>query len=114
MAVITPTAMGNGRVTVAKTTLTATDTFVFNPRVRQILVLENETGIPATVTIVGDDVTSVQVPGVGAVDISAGFTGVIADGARVAIDLGTIREYLRGDIEVTGGIGLVASLLVLA
>lgn len=35
----------------------------------------------------------------------------ITAGAAVAIPLATIREYLQGTIAITGGTGLVASLL---
>ena len=113
MATITATQMGNGSTNVAKVVLDDDgDTFDFTPNARQILVLENETGSPVTVTIVGDDVTAVAVPGVGDVDISAGYsTGAIADGESVAISLDTIREYLKGAIDISGADGVTASLL---
>lgn len=112
MATIAATNMGVGRVTAVETTLTSSDTFTYEAALRQLLVLRNDSGGPLTVTIAGDEASTVQVAGVGPVDISAGFsTGAIANGATVAIQLDSIKEYLAGTIELTGGTGISASLL---
>lgn len=113
MATITATNMqGSGARVVTRTTLTASDTFTFNADRNPVLELDNVTGGALTVTIDGASGTSVAVPGVGAVDVSAGYsTGSIAAGAKVAIPLNSIREYLKGTIAVTGGTGISAALL---
>lgn len=113
MGTIAPTDMqGAGKRALVKTTLTSSDTFVYDPLRSPVLVLDNDTGGPLTVTIDGADATSVAVPGVGDVSVAAGYsTGVIADGAAVAIPLKSIAAYLKGVIGVTGGTGIKASLL---
>ena len=112
MAVITATnGQGTGRVTVAETTLGASDSFVYTAASNPVLTLRNPTGGALTVTIDGDGATTIPVRGVGAVDISGGYsTGSIAAGAATTILLSTIERYLTGVIEVTGGTGIVATL----
>ena len=112
MATITATAVAAGRVTVTETTLTASDTFTYVANGRQLLVLRNGTGGSLTVNIDGADATTVSVRGVGAVDVSGGYsTGVITTGTTAVIQLDSIKEYLAGVIAVTGGTGISASLL---
>lgn len=112
MATITSTAIAAGTNTVAETTMTASDTFTYVPNGRQVLILNNVTGGSLTVNIDGDGASTVNVGGVGAVDISGGFStdAIPADGVR-AIPLDSIKAYLAGTIEVTGGTGISASLL---
>lgn len=101
-----------GAVTVTKTTMTASDDFVYNASKRAVLVLDNPTGGALAPVIDGDGAGNVSVPGVGAVDISGGYTvPSIAAGAQAAIQLDSISEYLAGTIAITGGTGLIASLL---
>lgn len=116
MATITPTYMtGSGQRTVTETTLTGTaDTFVFSyePSKEKVLILNNVTAGALTPVIDGDGATTVSVGGVGAVDISAGYSvGSIGAGVVKAIPLNSIREYLAGTIAITGGTGLVCSIL---
>ena len=94
--------------------MTASDTFTYEPGTRMVLVLRNPTAGALSPVIDGGGATTVPVPGVGGLDISAGYAvGAIAAGATVAIALDSIREYLVGIIAVTGGTGLVAVLLKL-
>ena len=113
MATITPTStQALGSVAVTETTLDGTDDFVYTPGTTKYLILRNGTGGPLTPNIDGDGATTQLAPGVGNVDISGGFTfPSIADGATVVIDLDRIRSYLAGTIAMTGGTGLVATLL---
>ena len=113
MATITATNMqGSGARTITRTTLTSSDTFTYNADRNPVLELDNVTGGALTVTIDGSGGTTVAVPGVGAVDVSTGYsTGSISAGAKVAIPLNSIREYLKGTIAVTGGTGISAALL---
>ena len=113
MATIVATSMqGTGARSITRTTLGASDTFTFDQGKNQILELDNVTAGPLTVTIDGAGGTTVPVAGVGAVDVSGGYsTGVIAAGAMVAIPLNSISAYLQGVIAVTGGTGIKAALL---
>jgi hypothetical protein len=114
MAAITATTVGDGDTVMTVTTLGASDTFVFDSQKGPLLILDNVTGGALTVTIDGDGGTTVDVDGIGAVDVSGGFvTALIGIGAKVVVRLGTIREYLKGTITVTGGTGIEASLLEL-
>lgn len=114
MATIASTlTTGSGKRTLTETTLTGTaDTFTFTENRGQILILRNPTGGALTPIIDGNGGTTVTVPKVGSVDVSGGYAvGSIAAGAAVAIPLDSIALYLQGTIAITGGTGLVASLL---
>lgn len=98
--------------TVTQTTLNGTDSFTYNGLRKPVLILRNPTAGALSPVIDGDGGTTVAVEGIGNVSVAAGYAvGSIAVGAVVAIPLDTIREYLRGTIAVTGGTGLVGSLL---
>lgn len=114
MATIAKTSMqGSGQRTLAETTLTGTaDTFVYVPSANPVLVLRNATAGALTPIIDGSGGTTVPVAGVGNVDVSGGYpVGSIAAGAVKAIPLNTISAFLQGTIAITGGTGLVASLM---
>lgn len=113
MAAITATAMtGTGKRTLTETTLTGTDSFVYNVPKDPVLIFRNPTAGALTPVIDGDGGTTVPAPGIGAVDVTSGYSvGSIAAGAAVVIPLSTISAYLQGTIAITGGTGLVASLL---
>ena len=112
MPAITKTTITAGANTLTETTLDGSDSFEYDSSGREILTLHNDTGGALTPTIDGDGATTVKVGGVGDVDISSGFSvGSIADGAAVAIPLDSIKEYLAGTIAITGGTGLVATLM---
>ena len=113
MATIIETVLsGQGVVAVTETTLDgASDTFTYEGGVRQRLILRNATAGALTPVIDGDGATTVTVPGIGQVDVSGGFSvGSIAVGDVVSINTDTIKEYLSGTIDITGGTGLVAIL----
>ena len=113
MATITATNMqGSGVKTVTETTLGASDTFTYNASRNPILYLNNETAGALTVLIDGAGGTTVAVQGIGSVSVAGGYsTGSIAAGGVRAVVLSTISKYLQGTIAVTGGTGIVASLL---
>lgn len=114
MATITATSMaGNGQRTLAETTLTGTaDTFAYLPNRGQVLIMRNATAGALTPVIDGAGGTTVQPRGVGVVSVADGYAvGSIAAGAVKAIPLDTISAYLQGAIAITGGTGLVCSLL---
>lgn len=111
MATLTVTDIsGSGEAAITVNTLTASDTFTYNPGA--ILILDNVTAGALTPNIDGDGATAVGVSGVGNVDLSGGYdVGSIAAGDKVAIPLDSIRRYLAGTIEMTGGDGIEAVLL---
>lgn len=113
MATITKTSTGGtGARALAETTLTASDTFTYAPNTGMVLSLRNPTAGALSPVIDGNAGTTVGVPGVGNIDVSGGYAvGSIAAGAAVAIPLDSIRHYLQGTIAVTGGSGLIATLI---
>ena len=114
MATITSTDIkGGGVKTITETTLTGTlDTFTYKSGVNQTLVFRNATAGALTPVIDGASATTVSVNGIGSIDVSAGYAiGSIAAGAVKSINTESIFEYLKGTIAITGGVGLVATLL---
>lgn len=99
-----------GAFTAAITTLSADDTITFNSRKKQLLVLRNTTGGSLTCTIDGSTGTTVNAPGIGAVDVSAGLAIVVAAGASKAVVLSTISAYCSGVVHLTGAANLTAQL----
>lgn len=95
-----------GPFAAAITTLTASDTITFNPGKKQLLVLRNTTGGSLTLNIDGAGGTTVQAPGVGSVNVSAGLNITVAAGASVAVVLSTVSAYLQGVVTLTGASGL--------
>ena len=114
MPAITATSIG-GSLARSKTETTlngTTDTLVVNSTRNPILCLRNPTGGALSPTIVGSTATTISVAGIAPVNVSTGYAvGSIAAGAVVSIPLNTISGYLSGIISVTGGAGLVATLL---
>ena len=113
MAVITKTSVKpSGAVTVSRTTLGASDTFVYDSSKDPILVLDNVTGGALTPNIDGDGGTTVNTPNLGTVSVSSGLTlASIPAGSCVSIRLSTISSYLQGTVTITGGTGIKASIL---
>jgi len=113
MATIAATQSGgSGVVSITETTLGASDTFEFKRNQKQRLILRNDTVGALTPLIDGDGSTSVGIDGIGAIDVSGGFeVGSIGADEVVSINTDSIREYLKGTIEITGGTGIVAILM---
>lgn len=113
MADIAPTLMtGPGQRALVETTLGSSNAFTYQPGAGQILILRNPTAGALSPVIDGADGTVFPVPGIGNVDVSAGYAvGSIAAGAVRAIPLDTIAAYLSGAINISGATGIVASLL---
>ena len=114
MATIPQTPLGGpGQRAVTETVLTGTaDTFIYRPGAGQILLLRNATTAALSPIIDGADGSTVPVPGIGNVDVSAGYAvGSIPAGAVRAIPLDTISAYLEGPIAIKSATGLVATLL---
>lgn len=113
MATIAKTSVAvNGDTAMAETTLGASDTFAFVRGKTKYLILRNPTAGALTVNIDGAGATSQPVAGVGSIDLTAGFsTAAIGAGAVKVIPLDSISSYLAGVIAVTGGVGIIASIL---
>ena len=111
MATIASTALtGSGSRVVTETICGASDTFTFTSG--DILLLKNDTAGALTPNILGDGATTVGVPGVGSVDVSAGYdVPSIAAGVVIAIPLTSVGKYLTGTIALTGADACVAQLL---
>ena len=105
-------AVGSNAVT--QNTLTASDTFVYDPTKNQVLLLRNATAGALTVNIVGNTATTVQVPQLGPVTVSTGYStgSIAATTGYVSVPLNSIAAYLAGtSVTVTGGTGISAVLL---
>lgn len=111
MAAITSiNAQQAGSFAAAISTLTASDTITLDLTKKQLLVLRNTTAGSLTLNIDGDAGTTVNVPGLGSVSVSAGVNIVVGIGLSVAVVLDTIRLYCQGTVTLTGASGLTAQL----
>lgn len=91
------------------------DALSFSSSYRNILILDNDTGGSLSPVLSGEDASNVTVQGLGVVDVSGGTDafGAIADGESKAFMINTVSDYLASSVTITGGTGLVATLLVL-
>lgn len=103
-------AAQNGPFLCTPATLTNADTLTFNANKSPILVLGNTSGSTITMVIDGDGATSVNVDGVGSVAVSGGVSIAVAANTSQAVRLNTIRHFLTGVVNLTGGSGLKAQL----
>ena len=112
-AIVATSILGAGSRVITETTLNGTDSLTFNVAKNQILTLRNPTGAPITATLVGSTATTQSFEGLPSVSVAAGYstTAIAATTGIVSIPLNTIRAYLVGVITITGGTGLVATLL---
>jgi hypothetical protein len=114
MALIVKTNMNSTTaVNVVSTTMTASDTFVYDPSKRAFLELRNPTGGVLSPVIVGSTNVAVPVSGYGLAPVAGGYTGIggiPATTGRVCIELASIAQWLNGTITVTGGTGLIATI----
>lgn len=96
-----------------KTTLSAADVLTYVPGAAQELIMFNPTAAAVTVTIDGALGTTVAVPGAGATtfSVAAGLSVTVPIGDFVVVRLDTVPAYLSGVVAVTGGTGVVASII---
>jgi len=98
---------------VLKTALTGTDTLAYNPSLVQVLYLQNTDVTPQVVTIDGDAVTTVSLPGQGKpINNAAGYAISVPAGAILAVTLASIRNFLAGVVNVTGGDALMSAWII--
>lgn len=113
MPAITATNMvGVGAKALTETTLDGSDSFTFNEYKNPILTFRNPTAGALTPVIDGDGGSTVNVQGLGVIDVSGGYSvGSIAIGGSKVVRVNTIKEHCQGTIAITGGTGLVATLM---
>lgn len=111
MAALTISSVGGpGPRTLTPNTLTASDTFTYEPG--DIMILRNATGGALTPNFDGADSGVVGVDGWGVLNPAPGYTTPsIPAGAERVIFLDTIRFFLVGTVTVTGGTGMICSIL---
>lgn len=112
MGTITKTIIDTQNKALSETTLTASDTLAYDATTNQIVTLRNPTAGAITPTIKGSLAGTVAFDGYGSVDLSAGLSlGSIAAGAHKVISLNKLDLWLKGNVTVTGGTGLVATFM---
>lgn len=84
------------------TVLTASDTITFSPGRVQLLVIRNPTAGSLTLKIDGDAGTTVAVPGLGNINVAAGYDIVVGAGLSRAVVLSRISGYCQGVVTLTG------------
>lgn len=93
-----------GDFVVVRTELTGSDSLVYNPLTVQTLFIRNDSIAPVPIVIDGSLVATVNLPGQGRpVDNSAGFAMTVEPGVTRGVTLSSIRNFLLGDVAVTGG-----------
>lgn len=111
-SIVATNANAVGTNIVTETTLTSSNTFTYREGVNQTLILRNPTGGALSPIIDGASTSTVSIVGIGSIDLSAGYAvGSIAAGAVKSIRTESIGKYLQGAIDITGGTGLIATLL---
>lgn len=93
-----------GDFVVVRVEMTGNDTLIYNPAKVQTLYIRNGSVAPAPIVIDGSLVTQSVVPGQGRpIDNSAGFAMSVEPDVTRAVTLSSIRNFLVGEIAVTGG-----------
>lgn len=90
---------------IVPTVLGASDTVKVDLNKTTSLFIDNNSGGPLTVNVLGDTATSVSCKGVGTIDLTAGKDFVVADGELFKIPLNTEYQAWLGDgnLTITGG-----------
>lgn len=113
MAVITETSgKVAGSFAPTRTTLSSSDTLVYDSAKNQFLIVENPTGGSLTLNIDGSGSTTIAVPGYGGtVSVASGYNITVAAGAVAAVNLNTINAFLLGTVTCTGASGATAMII---
>ena len=115
MAALSLTSRG-AKITAARNTLSASDTFAFVPNTNQVLELHNNTAGSLTAVVKGSAPSAAfPIPGAGGttIDLSAGLSVAVPAGTSVFVTLDAHAAYLAGNgtVTVTGASGLTAIVL---
>lgn len=113
MATIINTNRGVGVFAAPKTVLTASDILTYDGTKDQELILYNITASAVVVTIDGAGGTTVPVPNTGnaAFSVAAGLAVTVPANDFQIVRLPAVSAYLQGIVAVTGGVGVVATVL---
>lgn len=116
MAVIAITQNTVGATLLTRTTLSASDTLAYVKGQGMAMVLANNTAGSLTATLVGSTAAeSYTVPGTGGALLSpapsAGKPIAVPANSTVEVSLDDLDLYLQGAITVTGGAGLIATVV---
>ena len=116
MAVITITPNTLGATVLTRNTLTASDTVAYVKGQNMQLCLANNTAGSLTATLVGSTAAATYVvAGTGGALLSpppsAGKAIAVAANSTVEVSLDDLELYLQGVITVTGGAGLIATVV---
>jgi hypothetical protein len=102
-----------GTNTLTRTTMTASDTLVYNAGTRQMLTMANDTAGSLTVNINGATAVSTVPNGYGkAINNTGGYVVSLSVGDVKQICLDDISMFLQGTVTITGGTGAKATLTV--
>lgn len=105
-----PEITGNKRKTFGSQTLTViesdgADTLTYNKASNQVLLITNNTAGAINLNIIGSEASNAyQCAGTGTTqDLTAGYPINVTAGASVRIELNSIKEWLAGNVSITGG-----------
>lgn len=104
-AIASVNARQGGAFAAAPTVLTSSDTITFDTTKKQLAVFRNPTGSPLNPVIDGNGGTTINVPGVPPIDVSAGYTFALPGNSTRAVVLGSISAYCQGVVTITGASG---------
>lgn len=115
MATLTATQRG-AKVTAARSTASASDSFTYVPNTNQVLELHNNTAGALTAVVKGTAPSATfSIPGAGSttIDLSAGLSVPVAANTSVFVSLDSHAAYLAGTgaVTVTGATGMTVILL---
>ncbi len=114
MAAIAITTNTQGATLLSRTTLTASDTLAYVPGANMQMYLANNTAGALTATLVGSAAPAtyaIQGTGGTTIALSAGKAVAVPANSTVEVSLDDLALYLQGNITVTGGAGLIATVI---
>lgn len=95
-------------------TMSVSDTIAYNTSQRVLIHLDNVTGGSITVTFDGSDNVAFVCPGTAtSIDTTVGYPITIPAGEKRFIMISTIREFIKGTIEIVGSASGVESTMYL-
>ncbi len=94
-----------------------TDSFPYSSAQRAFLILQNSSGSPVTVTLLGDEATAVNRQGITSIDVSGGKEVTVPANGSQVVDLINAGAYLtdaNGMPDITGATSVISAALVTA
>ncbi len=93
------------------------DSFPYSSSQRAFLILQNSSGSPVTITMIGDEATTVNRQGITSIDVSAGKEVIVPANGSQVVDLINAGAYLSdsdGIPDITGATSVISAALVTA